>query len=304
MNNIIHIDFVGGSHGNFLQFFCNRFLANIQPIDPLPFNNLGAAHAYKFTQPRAFRQNHYTTDNIKIPHGSQVISIQIDIDDLLAVQCISLLRAADRNIDPTDLSIDTWNKLNNSTYKPMLENLFNSFFKNQIQESYLQVMDTSWPMIETVEDFQLLPDHIKKECEEVHNLKLLSFGPDQPDCPESVLHEFFKIGFLNPSQHRFLIPMNYDDSCDVYRFPFRCFYDWNLFSIEIKKLSAWCNIPVNIDNPEVYNLHHEFLNRQPYKDIKSKCDLLVQQRLINNSFIFPELNIIERAYIDAQLEKQ
>jgi hypothetical protein len=300
----IYIDFIGGSHGNFLQFFCNRFLAGIPTVDPLPFNDLGASHSHEFTQPQKFIQDHYTTYNIKIPEHSQVISIHIGIDDLLAVQCISLLRAGDYNINPTDLSHDTWNKLNNPSYKSVLDNIFNSFFRNQIRESYLQIMDPSWPMIETIEDFQQLPEWIKTECEEVHDLKLLAFGPDHPNCPESVLYEFFKIGFLNPEQHGFIVPMKYDESCDVYRFPFSCFYNWDLFSAEIKKLSAWCGMAVDIVDPEVYNLHKEFVNRQPYKDTKSKCDLLVNQKLQDKNVILPELNVIERAYIDAQLEKQ
>ena len=302
MSDQIYIDFIGGCHGNFLQFFCNRFLAKIPSLDPLPFDSSGASHAYKFTQPQKFISDHYTTYNTKLPTSAQVISIQIAPDDLLAVQCISLLRAGGLNIDPADLGVNTWHKLNSRYYRLVLDNLFNSFFKNQIRESYLQIMDPSWPMIETIKDFQNLPGWIKTECEEVHNLKLLAFGPDQPDCPESVLYEFFKIGFLNPDQHGFITPLGYNKPYDVYCFPFGCFYDWNLFSTEIKQISEWCKMPVDVNNPELYNLHQEFVNRQPYKDTKSKCDQLVQQVLKDKNFIFPKLNIIERAYVDAQLE--
>lgn len=304
MNDKIYLDFQGGAHGNFLQFVCNRFLAKIPTENALPFNKLGASHSWGFTQPLVFEPHHYTAFNIEIPNNSQVLSIYIGVDDLLAAQCISLLRAGDYNIDPTDLSVDTWNKFNKVGYTSLSDNIFNSFFRDQIRESYRQIMDPSWPMVETIEDFQQLPDWIKQECEEVHNLKLLTFGPDHPDCPDSVLYEFFKIGFLHPEQHGLTAPMNYDGSCDVHRFPFSCFYNWDSFAHEVKKISAWCGMPVDITDPAIFNLHQEFLSRQPYKDIKSKCDQLVKQKLADKTFVLPELNVIERAYIDAQIERQ
>lgn len=303
MSDEIYIDFYPGTHGNFLHFFCNRFLAKLPSVSPLPFNQAGASHAYKFTQPEKFIHDHYNFERFDFPESSQIISIQVNEEDLLPLQCIVLLRVGDNNIDPEHLSHNTWHKLKNAGYYDLLDNLFDNFFKNQIKTSYARVMDPSWPIVDTVNDFNNLPEHIKKECKEVHNLKLLSLGPDYPDCPESVLHEFFKHFFLSSEQHTYLIPIHYKKSCNVYRFPFNCFYNWELFSAEIKKLSKWCKMPVDINDPEVYKLHQEFISRQPYKDIKSKCDLLVQEILNNKNYILPKLNVIERGYIDSQIEK-
>jgi hypothetical protein len=40
---MIYIDFVGGAHGNYLEFICNKFLAGVD-CNELPFNALGASH--------------------------------------------------------------------------------------------------------------------------------------------------------------------------------------------------------------------------------------------------------------------
>jgi len=46
---MIYIDFQGGAHGNFLEYVCNKFLANV-PTDGNPFNSLGASHDKKISE--------------------------------------------------------------------------------------------------------------------------------------------------------------------------------------------------------------------------------------------------------------
>ena len=57
----------------------------------------------------------------------QLISIRFDLDDLLLLSSVSLLRAADFNIDNNELEFDTINKLNNVYYSDTLELIYNSY---------------------------------------------------------------------------------------------------------------------------------------------------------------------------------
>ena len=55
---MIYIDFQGGAHGNYLEYVCNRFLANIE-TNASPFDSLGASHIKKYATPKQFSAWHY-----------------------------------------------------------------------------------------------------------------------------------------------------------------------------------------------------------------------------------------------------
>ena len=298
---MIHIDYQGGSHGHYLEFVCNK-IAGIAV--GMPFNSNGAAHAKKYLGKKIFHADHYSVFSKPIIYN-KIISVQIDADDLLSLQQISLLRISDIGIDSDLLEIDTYNKLNIPEYQHVLNSILEYFFNNQIRDSYSAVKDVSWPNVSKLSDFKNLPDWIKKECIEQHKLELLELSSEYPDCPRSVLREFFQIGFKFPEQHGLLLfqtKFQYDESKQIYQFPFKCFYNKNIFLQEIEKVAAWAEIPYNCQL-DIAQLHDEFLIRQPYKNSKSKCDLIIMQIQHNKLVDLPKLNTIEEAYINAKLNQ-
>lgn len=301
----INIDFQGGMHGNFLEYVCNRFICGIKVKKKLPFNNFGASHSKIYLSPKIFKCGHFSYDPSPLT-GDRIVTIKIVPNDLLALQCISFLRAGDHNIAPDKLEINTFNKLNNRDYQWVLDNLIENYFKNQVIDSYGAVKDESWPMIQTIEDYKNLPAHIKQECESQHKLKLFELSQQNPDCPRYILREFFKLGFLDPEISGFMVQQKkaiYPKSADIYNFDFNCFYDTKKFQTEINKIAAWANYYPDYDLLEFESLHQEFLSRQPFKDVKIKCDSIVNQIENLKSIDLTNLNVIEEAYIEAQLEK-
>lgn len=295
----ISIDFQAGAHGNYLEFVCNK-IAGI--AIGTPFNKFGASHNKNYIGTKQFEANHYSF--IPLPISSQrVISIQIDYDDLLPLQQVSLLRAGDLGYDNNQLEINTYNKLNNIHYRWMLDNIIQNFFTNQIQDSYNAVKDPSWPDVNTIAEFENLPDAIKQECIEQHKLILLKLSASAPDCPKSILREFFQIGFRNPSQHGFIVQQKqilYKESVQVYVFPFRCFYNTDEFLKEIAKVASWAGIQYTCQQ-EIEQLHNEFLQRQPYKDSKIKCDAIVE-KIQNNTWSHETaVDLLQEAYINSKL---
>jgi hypothetical protein len=297
---MIHIDFQGGAHGNYLEFVCNK-IAGI--AIGTPFNSAGASHNKLYTAKKIFYSDHYSFRPRPMVFD-KIISIQIDTDDLLLLQQISLLRAGDRGYDNNQLEINTFNKLNNQDYKWVLENIIQNFFANQIQNSYNSVRDPTWPNVTTLEDFRNLPNWIKKECAEQHKLELLELSSDCPDCPRTILREFFQIGFQQPEISGFIVRQSqakYDSTKQVYRWPYRCFYNTTEFLQEIKKVADWANISYN-DQDSIEELHNEFLQKQPYKNSKIKCNKIVEE--IQNAMIpnLIDITLIEEAYVNAKLE--
>jgi len=57
-------------------------------------------------------------------------------------------------------------------YTAMIGETFYSNYGLDFKKFYEEVRDASWPDCESINDFDYLPDHIKKECIEIHNFEL------------------------------------------------------------------------------------------------------------------------------------
>jgi hypothetical protein len=307
----IFIDFLGGAHGNYLEFICNKFF-NVMPaklVDFLPFNASGASHnkpeSYNtnkvFLGLHSIRKNTVNADKyVEFNKSTSGVIVYIDIapSDLLALSQISLLRSGDEDIDNNCLEINTYNKLNNINYRSVLDNIISSFFTDQIKNSYNAVKDPLWPVVNNINDYRTLPTHIQDECNNIHNLRLLELSAENADCPRDVLLEFFTAGFKNPSSHGFMVDQKkikaqiQYKTHRVFNFNFSAIYDTALFKRELERLSMFLNIPLYITS-EFYLLHAAFLEKQPYKDSKAKCDKLTSNT--SNAF-----TLMEESYINSK----
>jgi hypothetical protein len=297
---MIQIDFQGGAHGNYLEFVCNTMCGITG--NNLPFNPAGASHSKQYIGKKVFHAGHFSY--LQKTLAEKIVSIQIAEDDLLPLAQISLLRSGDYGYDNNYLEIDTYNKLNNQNYRWALDKLIDGFFKNQILTSYNNVRDQSWPDVTTLQEFEQLPEHIRNECQQVHNLELLELSTINPDCPRSILREFFQLGFENPNQHGFMHLQNtmldYSNR-DVYIFPFSCFYKSDQFVQQLKQIAEWAGIQYN-QHDRIVELHEEFLSRQPYATSKIRCDAIVQN-IIQNLPVDEARDLLEESYINSQLKK-
>ena len=303
---VICIDFQGGSHGNFLEFACNKFLAGVDCGD-LPFSVNGASHSKPYMQSRVFFANHYFQDNIPWPANcDKMISVRITPDDLLPLSAISLLRAGNYGYDNDTLEIDTYHKFNNKHYRATLDNLISSFFSNRLKEAYDAVKDLSWPDLVNDRDFHLLPVAIKEECRTQHGIEPLYLDQDHPHCPRYILREFFKIGFRDPERSGFMSrqteKMIYDPKYQVHNFEFDSFYDQSRFLEQMTALAGFTQLPIK-DLSGLMDLHEEFLQRQPYKNLKPVTDDIYQQVIDGKSMIFQDLNLFQESYLDARFER-
>lgn len=302
-SNKIYIDFQGGAHGNYLEFACNRFLASVPTASPTPFNDLGASHRKQYLCEPKFIANHFTTYGIVLKNTT-VININIDTDDLLPLQCVSLLRAGDYNIRPDQLEIDTYHKLNNKDYRSVLDNLLASYFAPQyFVDAYEAIADASWPRVKALDQYTNLPQHIRSECETQHGFEWLTLDEHSPDCPRPILKEFFEIGFRYPEKSGFMIGQskNIHIGCTLHNFPFSAFYDSDMFVKELTKIANLTAAESDVLHQDVLDLHHEFLQRQPYKNAKEQCDDLVNRKRRETDFVLPYLDVIQEAYISSQL---
>jgi hypothetical protein len=125
----IPLDFVAGSHGHFLENILNKYFG-ITDTDQDAFTSLGTSHkiSQSYIKNRVFVAEHWSEryqDQLK--NFPTIVSIRFDLDDLLLLSSVSLLRAGDQNIDNNTLEINTVEKLNNEFYQDTLELIYQSY---------------------------------------------------------------------------------------------------------------------------------------------------------------------------------
>lgn len=195
----VQIDFVAGSHGNFLEYMCNKFIAQV-PMDFNPFNALGASHVKpsKLIQSSMpFRANHYS--NLNKPIGDNVVKISISYDDLLPLSSVCLLRAGDSNIDVYLLELDTYNKLKGGYF-----------------EDYLYQLTAAYPDLKLTAESPDCPRHILRE--------FFKFGFKDPSI----------FGFIKKAKE-----LKYQSNVNVFDFSFDSFYSTDRFISKFSSLADW-----------------------------------------------------------------
>lgn len=126
---IIPIDFVAGSHGNFLETILNQRFNIVETSET--FTDIGASHrkSKDYEQNKLFSAKHwfqrYSSEYME--QFDKIISIKFDQDDLLLLSSVSLLRAGDMNIDNDYLEIDTRVKLNNQFYGYIIDQIDHAY---------------------------------------------------------------------------------------------------------------------------------------------------------------------------------
>ena len=301
---MIYIDFLAGSHGNYLEFVVNKLHGSFTQI-PLPFDSDGAAHNKQYRGEVFCKSAHYTFgDESDVLTNASVVSIKIGIDDLLPFSLISLLRAGNYNYDINELHNNTYNKFNNINYCSVNETIYNTYFLKQLITDYNNVKAYDWPDITNFDDFDLLPEQIRLECMNVFGVGLKRYDTEHPDCPKHILYDFYYHGFLNPENHGFMIWQRekaiYDHVADIYYFNYDSFYDEHKFLNEVANLANWIGIK-SYDIEYLKYLHSEFLKRQIYKDTKIRSDAIFNSIIAGENVDISGLTLMEHAYLDAKL---
>jgi hypothetical protein len=199
---IIPIDFVAGSHGNFLETILNQYFNIVETGDT--FTNTGTSHrkSREYQQNKLFSANHWFQryPNRHMKQFDKIVSIKFDQDDLLLLSSVSLLRAGDMNIDNDRLEINTRSKLNNQFY---------SYIIDQIDHAY--------PFLDR--NNLSIPRNVLRE--------FFKFGFRDP-----AVHGFWI------EQNR----MQYDPGTKVFVFKFKSFYNIDQLVLQIRDLEQFLDM--------------------------------------------------------------
>lgn len=196
---MISIDFVAGSHGNFLEYVCNKHIAGVV-VDLLPFNALGSSHikTNEYNQNKIFCANHYS--EYCLPLSEKIVRITFTHNDLLLLSSGAFLRAGDVGIENDQLEINTYHKLADS----------------QVYSELIQLINDAYPDNSISLDSPACPRFVLRE--------YFKFGFKDPEIN----------GFTKK-----LAQLKYSDQLNVIDFPFESFYNKDLFIKSIASIADW-----------------------------------------------------------------
>lgn len=318
--NRIYVDHLGGAHGNYLEYICNRLCDTVDKsyTDFSPFKHNGTSHIFteEYNKNKLFvladSQSSVSNKIIRefaTSKNMQIIYINIGCSDLLSFMQISSLRAAEAGIDANQLEIDSFSKLQIHGGSELIDNLKEFFFKDTINIDYNAVKDETWPCINNIDEYYALPPHILDECKNVHGITPIDLTASSPNCPRRILREFFTYGFVNTSQHGIIAKQEtllskgpYLTNA-VFKFSYSAFYDVETFKTELIRLFKWLDMDLKISN-EFYEIHAKFIKNQPYVNSKTKCNEVIENILNKDTNIILNLTLFEESYVNAMIELQ
>jgi hypothetical protein len=205
---MIPIDFVAGSHGNFLETVLNKYFGIA--ADDAVFTAIGTSHhkTNQYNQNKLFSAKHwfqlYPTTYLQ--QFDKVISIRFTQDDLLLLSSVSLLRAGDFNISNDCLEVDTRIKLNNQYYRHVLDQI-----------------DRVYPFLN--KDEPCIPRNVLRE--------FFKFGFRDPEIN----------GYWQQQKQ-----MVYPDNIDVLYVDFDSFYNIDKFVNQIKQIENFVGMTFDFSN--------------------------------------------------------
>lgn len=263
MKEIIPIDFVGGTHGHFLEYVLNGFFG-FTPINKLPFTDIGTSHkkSKEYLDSRIFIAKHWHEPQYveHLTKYKKCINIVFREEDLLTVGSISLLRSSDSNIHNNLLENNTVSKLKNSQYEFLLNEIFSAY-----------------PFLDQKNDN--IPRYVLRE--------FYKFSFRYPE----------KNGLWKKLNDQLLAcPKK-----DCFNIQVTDLYNINKFVKTIHNLEEWLNLSFRFDE-EFYKIHDLFINKVQFLNDKRICDLIINDVIEARDCIIPSLNLFQESYINAQLE--
>lgn len=238
---MIYIDFVPGTHGQYLAYACNRYFTESYYLDSFElYDNLGRAHrsSTEFIANKTFDAQHLFELDDNTNFGSKIIRITFESDDMFYLTDRYLTKAGAYTVEIDNLTHNTYQKLNNEQHRPILDNLINGWchpqWLSQTKQAFIQQLGVC---------------------------SLTRLDELYPDCPEWILREFYKINFDSQSNGLTQRLRKFAPEVAVFYFPLRCILDAKGFIDKMIELAAWLEVDIySIGN--LIKEHSHFLRLQ------------------------------------------
>ena len=263
---LLSILFHGGTFGNFLKFFLEKFSRKTPEMNLNPFNENGNAHNIPkevFSGLIQCYHSHFVNDNKEHKKLPVCLIMPNNKKDSLYLKKSQWYRAGDRKFSPNDLWQKPVGQISDSLVDAV-ENIKALYRLEISEESYIpKFIVRDWYKLE----FLLpLPDQYNYQW--YQKFKYLDFFKQQ---------KFFEFGLEG-------------------------FFDWTTFMTQLKELDTLFTLDLDFSRHEEMKLW--FDKGYEVEGVRQECDLA--EDIVNGAVMdnIPELDVSTEAFIYAELEKK
>ena len=265
MANIVNIAYQGGTHGNFLRYFIDRFSALTPEITELPFLSNGNSHnpniKYSDLIDRYHPEHH---DNQFINTNEPHIFITITEDDTHYLYRFMYTRDGDSGCKDIKVKL-------NSEYVE---------FTSDLTEISLEKIKKLYNLKSLSSGKIVLPRYIVRDFFKLHYL------------------DNSKDGILQDNiQLRKIAPKN------TFFFPVDAFWNHEKFLKYIKECNLKLDLNLLTADAQAPTLHLLFLKNLHVFQTRNRCKTIFNKILNKEDFDISNIDIVEEAYISAWIEK-
>lgn len=264
---LLNIVFAGGTFGNFLKYFIDKFSQKTPEIDDEPFTDIGTSHTITKIKFSGMIQR-YHSSFIRDNEGEAGLPVCLILPStekhFLFLKKAMIFRSDDAKTCPDDL----WKKAVGEM--PIL-------VREQAQ-NILKLYD-----IKEQAHFSWIPKFI------VRDWYKLEFLQDIKDTQDYHWFQQFK-------KHPFFGQQN------VFHLDLESFFDWEVFLTNIKKLDQYFGLALDFDRLEQMKILFERGHR--LDEIRKECNLVEQVLKNETDDSLTDLDVSTEAFIYAYFEKR
>ena len=264
---LLNIVFAGGTFGNFLRYFCDKFSSKTEDINEDPFTIYGTSHD---VNQKVFSKliRMYHQNFIRENEGETGLPVCLILPStkkhFLYLKKAQLFRAGDQKISPNDL----WQKPLGEIKKILPDHISAIIKLYQLKEDAYY----SW-----------LPKFIVRDWYKLGFLQDLKATYDYQWFDTFKRHKFF-------------------DRQNIFHFDLEAFFKWDTFLEIITNLDKKFGLALDFDRlEEMKNLFDKGLRLDT---IRQECNMAEQIIDDNKFYSFNDLDVSTQGFIYAELEKQ
>lgn len=296
-----------GTHGNFLMFMLNHCLLGHDFPVSNPFDTLGTSHNAMWAidwktldHPTHFQCYHHFNADI-LPEDN-FIKIDFDISDDMFVMQLVMKRGNSGNVDVDNLCTNTYHTLLNHS-SPEVRAIVDHINRYTDISPYFNIKDSTWPDIQSVDDFYQLPQDIIDECKNVFGFVPVELTPQRPDAPRWVLRHLFKSWFESRDRWSPYGAMKqFDDFPGAYRFNLRDFYSFTRIKHHLAEINKWFALDMDT-SLFTQTLHQQFVSQIPFRNTLDDCHRILQAVAMEEDVPI-NLNVFCEGYLNHLLEEK
>jgi len=265
---LLNIVFQGGTFGNFLKFFLEKFSKLTLAVEATPFTDIGTSHTLKKEQFSGLIQR-YHLSFINDNRGENNLPICIILPnterDFLYLKTAQWFRAGDNKQLPDHLWQKTISENKTTRLNNAVDRILSLYDISSADEYIPKFIVRDWYKLEFLEDITT-----------THN------------------HRWFKTF----SDHSFLADQK------THCFPLESFFNFNVFIKKIKELDSQFGIQLDFDRmDDMRDIFMQGYNLDIYRQQSTLVFDIINNLSIAENMTIPEMDVSCEAFLYAHIEK-